>query len=119
MAVTYYNQTVLGGTSYPRYPDPLVTGAPNEYGLYPWSAFRARISDIVDGAVVTVATSVIAPELLLFISDELALGYFQDVAISAIEAPLTPCASIGFFFSLPLNSTIFFRSSNNHFNPKS
>ena len=36
MALNYYiNQSVLGGTSAPRYSDPLVTGAPNQVvGLY-------------------------------------------------------------------------------------
>ena len=46
-SINYYiNQSVLGGTSAPRYSDPLVTGAPNQDGLYPWSSFRARLGTI-------------------------------------------------------------------------
>jgi hypothetical protein len=46
-SINYYiNQSVLGGTSAPRYADPLVTGAPNQDGLYPWSSFRARLGTI-------------------------------------------------------------------------
>ena len=107
MAVNYYiNQTVLGGTSNPRYPDPLVTGAPNEYGLYPWSAFRARVSNIVDGEVVTLASTIRAPYILLFISDEVSTGYFQDVATSAVESPLEPAPSAGFFLNAPAGSVV-------------
>lgn len=40
------SQKILGGTPYKRYPDPSVSNLPNEYGLYPWSAFRATIAYI-------------------------------------------------------------------------
>ena len=107
MALNYYaNQTVLGGTSYPRSPDPLVTGAPNADGLYPWSAFRARVSNIVDGEVVTLASTISAPYILLFISDEVSTGYFQDVATSAVESPLEPAPSAGFFLNAPAGSVV-------------
>jgi hypothetical protein len=36
-------EKVLGGTRYKRYPDPVVKGTPNGYGLYPWSVFKAPI----------------------------------------------------------------------------
>ena len=36
-------QKVLGGTPYKRYPDPNVKGSANEFGLYPWSAFKAPL----------------------------------------------------------------------------
>lgn len=36
-------QKVLGGTPAKRYPDPLVKGTPNQFGLYPWSAFDAPL----------------------------------------------------------------------------
>jgi hypothetical protein len=50
---TYSSKSVLGGTSYRRYPDPLVSGGANEDGLYPWSAFRARLAaSITDGEIV-------------------------------------------------------------------
>jgi hypothetical protein len=107
MAVNYYiNQTVLGGTPNPRYPDPLVTGAPNEYGLYPWSAFRARVSNIVDGEVVSLNATISAPYILLFISDEVSTGYFQDVATAAVESPLEPAPSAGFFLDAPAGSVV-------------
>ena len=107
MALNYYaNQTVLGGTSNPRYPDPLVTGAPNEYVLYPWSAFRARVSTINAGVVETAAVTISSPEILLFISDELATGYFQDVTTGAVEAPLAPAPSASFFLSAPAGSVV-------------
>ena len=107
MALNYYiNQTVLGGTSNPRYPDPLVTGAPNEYGLYPWSTFCARVSTITDGVVETYAVTISAPEILLFISDELATGYFQDVTAGGVEALLSPAPSASFFLKAPAGSVV-------------
>lgn len=107
MAINYYaNQTVLGGTSYPRYPDPLVTGAPNADGLYPWSTFCARVSTISNGVVQTANVTIAAPELLLFISDELATGYFQDVVVGNVEALLSPAPSASFFLDAPAGTPV-------------
>jgi hypothetical protein len=77
MAVTYYNQSVLGGTSAPRYADPLVTGKANSDGLYPWSTFRARLATY-DGSVVNTDISGQVSNIynfLLFTSDVPTYGY--------------------------------------------
>ena len=61
---------VLGGTRYKRYPDPAVSNLPNQFGLYPWSSFRARLGQF-DGSGV-IQPSVIADVAsngLLFLSD--------------------------------------------------
>jgi len=36
-------EKVFGGTAYKRDTDPKVVGTPNQFGLYPWSAFRAGL----------------------------------------------------------------------------
>jgi hypothetical protein len=102
MAVNYYaNQTVLGGTSYPRYPDPLVTGAPNEYGLYPWSNFRARFATyngtLVDSAIDlnTGSGGANRVNLLLFTSDIPAVGYIAPAATGLSVSPVAPAAKVG------------------------
>ena len=102
MAVTYYNQTVLGGTSYPRYPDPLVTGAPNADGLYPWSTFRARFAIIsgLTGAVDATTTFNASGSggninLLLFTSDVPALGYIAPAATGLSVGPVAPTSFVG------------------------
>ena len=62
---------ILGGTAYKRYPDPNVSNLPNEYGLYPWSSFRARLGQF-DGDGVIQATGIADVGLsnaLLFLSD--------------------------------------------------
>jgi hypothetical protein len=68
---TQGTQKVLGGTPYKRYPDPNVTGTPNQFGLYPWSAFDANLSLFNAGQIEPVpsipVTSVV--DLLLFTSD--------------------------------------------------
>ena len=98
MSLNYYiNQTVLGGTSAPRYSDPLVTGAPNEYGLYPWSNFRARFA--------TYSSEFVSPDieleggdtvyLLLFTSDIPAIGYVADASDGAPQAIVSPSAKVG------------------------
>jgi len=62
---------ILGGTPYKRYPDPIVKGTPNEYGLYPWSTFRARFMYIdSQGYVAPASLGFFAfVEGLLFTSD--------------------------------------------------
>ena len=66
------SQKVLGGKSYKRYPDPSVSNLPNEYGLYPWSAFTATLSQFeknganIEPVVVTAGGEFYA---LLFTSD--------------------------------------------------
>ena len=65
-------EKVLGGTRYKRYPDPVVKGTPNGYGLYPWSVFSAVIcawndtDEPIPQADLQLEDGV---ELLLFISD--------------------------------------------------
>ena len=100
MAVTYYNQTVLGGTSYPRYPDPLVTGKSNADGLYPWSTFRARFATYASGVVnAAVLFNQVAPlgdiNLLLFTSDIPASGYIAPGATGAPVGPVAPTSLVG------------------------
>jgi hypothetical protein len=100
MSLNYYiNQTVLGGTSAPRYPDPLVTGEPNEYGLYPWSNFRARFAsyDPVGGGVYTDEELEGGDTvcLLLFTSDIPAMGYVADDSDGAPRAIVSPSAKVG------------------------
>jgi hypothetical protein len=98
MAVTYYNQTVLGGTSYPRYADPLVTGKSNADGLYPWSTVRARFATY-SGSVVDATTSLDsetgAVHVLLFTSDIPAVGYIAAAAAGVPNRPLAPSAQVG------------------------
>ena len=99
MAVTYYNQTVLGGTSYPRYADPLVTGKSNADGLYPWSTFRARFATY-DGSTVTAgvtlaSTATFSVNLLLFTSDIPASGYIAPAATGVSVETIAPSAAVG------------------------
>jgi hypothetical protein len=118
-SINYYiNQSVLGGTSAPRYADPLVTGAPNQDGLYPWSTFRARLATY-DGSAVTAAVSVAAAgdpgagsvNLLLFTSDLPAQGYLANSFTAVPARPARPEAQVGvagapaFFKTLPSSST--------------
>ena len=65
---TQGTEKVLGGTPYKRYPDPNVKGTPNEYGLYPWSTFRARFMYIDPQGYVAPGTGNCS-EALLFTSD--------------------------------------------------
>jgi hypothetical protein len=100
MAVTYYNQTVLGGTSYPRYADPLVTGKSNADGLYPWSTVRARFAtyDAATGVVtasLTFADDTPQISLLLFASDIPAAGYIAPAATGLPVTTVAPSASVG------------------------
>jgi hypothetical protein len=97
MAVTYYNQTVIGGTPAKRYPDPLVTGKANGDGLYPWSVFRAFFAEIVDNRVLPFGAPISYPEFLLFTSDVLAVGYVQDVGNNSNEGYVTPSLAVSFF----------------------
>ena len=94
MAVTYYNQTVLGGTSYPRYADPLVTGKSNADGLYPWSTVRARFATIANGAV-NASNALTAPNLLLFSSDIPASGYIASAVTGIPVRPVSPDTKVG------------------------
>jgi hypothetical protein len=90
-------QGVFGGTSYKRYSDPSVLGAGNEYGLYPWSAFRALLATYNGSAVAfgaADANDVI--NLLLFTSDIPALGFSVDVTLGTVgSGSLTASASVG------------------------
>ena len=113
MAVTYYNQTVLGGTSYPRYADPLVTGKSNADGLYPWSTVRARLASYTAGS--GLVTSSINPaggkqvNLLLFSSDIPASGYIAPAATGLSVATLAPTATVDTISSGGANA--FFRAT--------
>jgi hypothetical protein len=112
MAVTYYNQTVLGGTSYPRYADPLVTGKSNADGLYPWSTVRARLASY-NGSVVDATYDTGAGgqniNILLFSSDIPAAGYIAPAATSIPAGTLAPTASVSTISSGGANA--FFRAT--------
>jgi hypothetical protein len=112
MAVTYYNQTVLGGTSYPRYADPLVTGKSNADGLYPWSTVRARLASY-NGSAVDATYDISAGgknvNLLLFSSDIPAAGYIAPAATSIPAGTLAPTASVSTISSGGANA--FFRAT--------
>jgi hypothetical protein len=62
-------EKVLGGTRYRRYPDPVVKGTPNGYGLYSWSAFNAYCAEVNDVTGVVEASAEPNTLLLLFLSD--------------------------------------------------
>jgi hypothetical protein len=64
-------QKVLGGTTYKRYPDPNVSNLPNQFGLYPWSSFRARLGQFDGDGVIRPSgfDDVISSIGLLFLSD--------------------------------------------------
>ena len=115
MSINYYiNQSVLGGTAAPRYADPLVTGAPNQDGLYPWSSFRARLGTITDGAFVPTAgatfTDALRVNLLLFTSDVPLNGQLMETLATGVpinQGFITPALKVGvagnpaFFKTLP------------------
>jgi hypothetical protein len=104
-SINYYiNQSVLGGTSAPRYSDPLVTGAPNQDGLYPWSSYRARLGNTsaTPGKFTpTVGTTLDAGDtinLLLFTSDVPAGGSLvETLAPGAVvtQGLLAPTTAVG------------------------
>jgi len=62
---------ILGGTRYKRYPDPNVSNLPNEFGLYPWSSFRARLGQFDGSGVIqrSEIADVGKSNGLLFLSD--------------------------------------------------
>ena len=114
MAINYYiNQSVLGGTSAPRYSDPLVTGAPNQDGLYPWSSFRARLGTITAGAFVPAPLAEFGNDtrvnLLLFTSDVVVSGSLSETLGTGPinQGFITPALQVGvigtpaFFKTLP------------------
>ena len=114
MAINYYiNQSVLGGTSAPRYADPLVTGAPNQDGLYPWSSFRARLGTITAGAFVPAPLTEFGNDtrvnLLLFTSDVVVSGSLSETLTTGPinQGFITPALQVGvagtpaFFKTLP------------------
>ena len=117
-SINYYiNQSVLGGTSAPRYSDPLVTGAPNQDGLYPWSSFRARLGTIGSGLFAPFAggtyTVGIKINFLLFTSDVPVDGWVSENLITGPinQGFITPALKVGvlgtpaFFKTLPSSST--------------
>ena len=96
MATTYSGtQRVFGGTRYRRFSDPLPSGGPSSYGLYPWSTFKARLGSTASGSFVSANNTAIPDgyivNLLIFSSDIPAvasgrvtdtttnLQYFNDV----------------------------------------
>jgi hypothetical protein len=85
------SKSVLGGTSYPRYSDPLVSGAPNQFGLYAWSVYKARLSVLsgVGGTVSATSTLVTtnAVSLLLFTSDVPAIAQINITDTAATAPP--------------------------------
>ena len=75
---TQGTEKVLGGTPYKRYPDPSVKNTANEFGLYPWSVFRALFVQRapVTNLIVSADPTPGAPRsyCLLFLSDFPALA---------------------------------------------
>jgi hypothetical protein len=74
MATTYNGTTrVFGGTRYRRFSDPLPSGGPSSYGLYPWSTFKARLGSTATGEFVSADNTAIADatlvNVLIFSSD--------------------------------------------------
>lgn len=96
-------EKVFGGTSYSRDTDPIVSGKANSLGLYPWSAFRARLGTGTDTTftALTSLTDGTVLSLLLFTTDVLAFGFTVDVANATTGSPITglvsPALSVGFF----------------------
>jgi len=90
MASTTYSgtQRVFGGTRYRRFSDPLPSGGPSSYGLYPWSTFKARLGSIATGEFVSANNTAIPDgyivSLLIFSSDipAVASGRVTDTATS-------------------------------------
>ena len=67
-------EKVFGGTAYKRNSDPKVVGTPNQFGLYPWSAFRAGLGSLDKSTFAveyetTGSLDGLAVEVLLFTSD--------------------------------------------------
>ena len=119
-SINYYiNQSVLGGTSAPRYSDPLVTGAPNADGLYPWSAFRARLGNIDSspGEFVAAKANTFADNVqvnfLLFTSDVPVSGWLSETLPGGPinQGFITPALKVGtatataFFKTAPASAT--------------
>jgi hypothetical protein len=98
----YGTEKVFGGTSYSRDTDPIVSGKANSLGLYPWSAFRARLgtgTDTTFTALTSLADNAVV-SLLLFTSDVLAIGAVVDAAGTAgtpITGLIAPALSVAFF----------------------
>lgn len=95
---TYSQKSVLGGTSYKRYPDPTVSGSGNEYGLYPWSTFRARLGSYASGLFTADEfdyTAASRLNFLLFTSDSLALGDLTIVLNANPEGNINPAFQVG------------------------
>jgi hypothetical protein len=76
--MTQGTEKILGGTPYKRYPDPNVSNLPNEFGLYPWSVFRAKFVklDPITNRIVYADPTESFPRsyCLLFLSDFPALA---------------------------------------------
>lgn len=91
------SQKILAGTPYKRYPDPNVKGTPNQFGLYPWSTFRAKLMLIDNNGYVAPALSGQCSEALLFTSDLPAIvtawyftsGFSPTLILANIENSLT------------------------------
>jgi hypothetical protein len=68
--MTQGTEKILGGTRYKRYPDPNVSNLPNQFGLYPWSSFRARLGQFDGNGVIQPSVfEDVASNGLLFLSD--------------------------------------------------
>ncbi len=83
-------QKVLGGTRAQRYPDPKISNRPNQFGLYQWSVYKARLSVLGQGTIAAESgiTSGDTLNLLLFASDIPAItqvNYNQSAGIDVGE----------------------------------
>lgn len=111
MAKSYIGtQKVFGGNQYRRFADPLPSGGPSSYGLYPWSVFKARLGSIATGEFVSANNTAIPDNyivrLVIFSSDIPAvasgrvtdtaanLQYFNDVT-NTLSVPFLVTAAGG------------------------
>lgn len=95
-------EKVFGGTPSVRTSEPNVTGTANAYGLYAWSAFRARLGSGTINTFTPDVTGYIAGrtvELLLFTTDVLAYGdlLINNAATAPDDVAITSDLSVSFF----------------------
>lgn len=103
MAVDTSNKQVFAGTSNFRYTDPLSAGKADAKGLYPWTAFRARVgtATTASGGAFTNVGALIdntVLSLLLFTSDIPAIGLVVSESTAGLVLPssVSPAASVSF-----------------------
>jgi hypothetical protein len=108
-------QKVFGGTRAQRYPDPKISNLPNQFGLYQWSVYKARLAKLNPaggGAIIAenalASTNVL--NLLLFASDvpavtELSLTQADLAAGTRLSLYLPNSTTAAFTYTEPLGSS--------------